>query len=119
MATYSSKQEKRQVLGNSLPLLVSVLLIGTLVILAPLNASFYGSLNGILGTLGSANSVYDNAEVVSFTADQTYWDANCSHGWASDSTCDVISLRVQSCAISVASPYCASYENHLQEFFNK
>ena len=119
MATYSSKQEKRQVFGNSVPVLVSVLIIGALVILAPLNASFYNSLNGILGTWTSTDGVYTNAEVVSFTADQSYWDANCSHGWASDSTCDVISLRVQSCAISVASPYCASYENHLQEFFNR
>ena len=119
MATYSTKQEKRQVFGNSVPVLVSVLLIGALVILAPLNASFYSSINGILGSWSNADSVYTNAEVVSFTADQTYWDANCSHGWASDSTCDGISLRVQSCAISVASPYCASYENHMQEFFNR
>ena len=119
MATYSSKQEKRQVGGNYLPVLVSVLLIGAVVILAPLNASFYSSLNGVLGTLNSADGVYTNAEVVSFTADQTYWDANCGHGWTSDATCDGIFSRVQSCMISAASPYCSSYENYMQEFFNQ
>ena len=119
MATYSSKQEKRQVFGNSVPVLVSVLLIGAFVILAPLNASFYSSLNGVLGSWSNTDGVYADAEVVSFTADQSYWNANCSHGWAADATCDGITLRVQSCAISVASPYCASYENQMQGLFNR
>jgi hypothetical protein len=116
MATYSSKQEKRQVYGNYVPVLVSVLLIGVLVILAPLNASFYSSLNGFLGTWSSADNVYINAEVISFSADQTYWDANCDHGWTSDATCDGILARVESCAISVTSPYCSSYESYMQVF---
>ena len=119
MATYSSKQEKRQVFGNYVPMLVSVLLIGALVVLAPLNASFYSSLNGFLGTWNSADNVYTNAEAVSFSTDQTYWDANCDHGWTSDATCDGILSRVESCAISVVSPYCASYENYMQGLFNK
>ena len=116
MATYSSKQEKRQVFGNYVPVLVSVLLIGILVILAPLNASFSSSLDGTLGTWSSADNVYANAEVISFSADQTYWDAHCDHGWDSDGTCDGILARVESCTISVASPYCSSYENYMQEF---
>lgn len=116
MATYSSKQEKRPVFGNNVPMLVSVLIIGALVILAPLNASFYSSMNGILGAWNSADNVYANAEVISFSADQTYWDANCDHGWTSDATCDGILSRVQSCTISVASAYCASYENYMQGF---
>ena len=119
MATYSSKQEKRQVWGNSVPVLVSVLLIGAFVILAPLNASFYSSINGVLGTWSSTDGIYTNAEVISFTADQSYWDANCGHGWSSDATCDGIFSRVQSCAISVTSPYCSSYEHYMQELFNK
>lgn len=116
MATYSSKQEKRQIFGNYVPILISILLLAVLVILAPLNASFYSSLNGILGTWSSADNVYTNAEVVSFSADQTYWDTNCVRGWTSDATCDSILARVESCAISVASPYCSSYENYMQEF---
>ena len=117
MATYSSKQEKRQVFGNYVPVLVSVLLVGALVVLAPLNASFYSSLNGIFGTWTSADSVYSNAEVISFSADQTYWDANCTHGWNADAACDGILSRVQSCAISVTSAYCASYEDYMQGLF--
>lgn len=119
MATYSSKQEKRQVFGNSVPVLVSVLIIAALVILAPLNASFYNSLNGILGTWTSTDGVYTNAEVVSFTADQSYWDANCGHGWASDATCDGILSRVQSCNLGFVTAYCSSYENYMQGFFNQ
>ena len=119
MATYSSKQEKRQFFGNNVPVLVLVLLIGALVVLAPLNASFTNSLNGFLGTWNSVGSVYTNAEAISFSADQTYWDANCDHGWASDATCDGIVARVQSCSISVASPYCSSYENYMQQFLSK
>ena len=119
MATYSSKQQKRQVGGNYVPVLVSVLLIGAFVILAPLNASFYSSLNGVLGTWTSTDGVYTNAEVVSFTADQTYWDANCGHGWATDATCDGILSRVQSCNLGFATAYCSSYESYMQEFFNQ
>ena len=119
MATYSSKQEKRQVGGNYVPILVSVLLVGAFVILAPLNASFYSSLNGVLGTWTGTDGVYTNAEVVSFSADQTYWDSNCGHGWASDATCDSILYRVQSCNLGFATPYCSSYENYMQEFLNQ
>lgn len=116
MAIYSSKQEKRGFFGNNVHVLVLVLLIGALVVLAPLNASFYSSLNGILGAWTSADNVYTNTEVISFSADQTYWDANCNHGWSSDTTCEVILARVESCAISLASPYCASYDKYMQEF---
>ncbi len=119
MATYSSKQEKKQGLSSSVSVLLSVALIGAFVVLAPLNASLYNSINGVLGIWDSADGVYTNAEVVSFTADQTYWDANCNYGWTSDATCDGIFSRVQSCVISVASPYCSSYENYMQEFFNQ
>ena len=119
MATYSSKQEKRQSFGNNVPVLVLVLLIGALIVLAPLNASSYNSLNSFLGTWNSVDSLYNNAEVISFSADQTYWNANCEHGWTTDATCDGIRARVQSCSISVASPYCSSYENYLQQFLNK
>ena len=119
MATYSSKQEKRQVGGNYLPSLVSVLLVGAFVILAPMNASFYSSLNGVLGTWSKADGVYANAEVVSFTADQAYWDANCGHGWTSNATCDGILSRVQSCTLGFTTAYCSSYENYMQDFLNR
>jgi len=119
MATYSSKQEKRHVGGNYVPILVSVLLVGAFVILAPLNASFYSSVSGVLGTWNTADGVYTNAAVVSFDADQTYWDANCEHGWTSNASCDGILSRVESCNLGFATPYCSSYESYMQEFFNQ
>jgi len=119
MATYSSKQEKRQVGGNYIPVLVSVLLVGAFVIFAPLNASFHSSMNGVLRAWSSADVVYANAEVVSFTADQAYWDANCGHGWTANDTCDRILSRVQSCNLGFATAYCSSYESYIQGFFNQ
>jgi hypothetical protein len=118
MATYSSKQEKRQSVGDSTSLLLSVMLIGALLILGPLNASVHNSINGVLGVWDGASGIYSSAEI-SFNADQQYWDGNCSHGWTSDSTCDGIFSRVQSCVLSAASPYCSSYEDYMQEFFNQ
>lgn len=119
MATFSSKQEKKHGLGNSVSVLLSVALIGAFVVLGPLNASLYNSINGVLGSWDSADSVYANAEVISFTADQSYWDANCSYGWTSNVTCESIFSRVQSCVINAATPYCSSYENYMQNFFNR
>lgn len=117
MATFSSKQEKRQVFSDPISVLVSVVLIGALVILGPLNASLYNSINGALGTLNSADGVY--SADASFASDEQYWDASCSHGWDADSTCDDILLRVQSCVVTIASPYCSNYENYMQQFFNQ
>ena len=119
MATYSSKQQKRQVWGDNLPVLVLVLVIGALVMFAPLNTGIYSPLNGVQGAWTSTDGVYTNAELVSFTSDQTYWDANCGHGWASDAICDNILSRVQSCRLGFATLYCSSYENYLQGFFNQ
>ena len=118
MATYSSKQEKKQGLSSSMSVLLSVALIGVFVILGPLNANLYNSINSVLGIWDGTDGAYTNAQV-SFIADEQYWDANCSHGWTSDATCDDIVLRVESCVISLATPYCATYENYMQEFFNQ
>jgi hypothetical protein len=119
MATFSSKQEKKQGLGTSVSVLLSVALIGAFVVLGPLNASLSNSISGVLGTWSSADNVYNNAEVASFAVDQSYWDANCSYGWTSNATCDGIFSRVQSCVINVATPYCSSYENYMQDFFTQ
>ena len=115
MATYPSKQEKRQGLNDPTALLLSVMLIGALLILGPVNTSLHNSINGVLGIWDGANGVYSSTEI-SFDADQQYWESSCSHGWISDSTCDAIFSRVQTCALNVTSPYCSSYEDYLQEF---
>ena len=66
------------------------------VILAPLNASLHNSINTALSKLDRSNGISVNTDA-SFTSDQNYWSDNCSHGWVSDATCDVIVSRVQSC----------------------
>jgi hypothetical protein len=118
MATYSSKQDKRQVVADPIALFISAMLIGALVVLGPLNAGMHNSISGTLGIWDGANGVYSSA-TVSFDADQQYWESNCNHGWTSDSTCDNIFSRVQSCVLSAASPYCSSYEDYMQDFFSQ
>jgi len=117
MATFSSKHEKKQGLSNQMTLLLAVALIGVFVILAPLNASLYNSINSALSRLDRSNGVSVNT--VSFTADRNYWEKNCNHGWDSDTTCDAIVLRVQSCEVGPASPYCTSNKIYMQQYFNK
>ena len=118
MATFSSKHEKRQGLSNQMTVLLAVALIGAFVIFGPMNAALYNSINSVLASFDSPDGIAVSTDA-SFTSDQNYWSDNCSHGWASDATCDAIVSRVQSCQLSLASAYCASNENYMQAYFNK
>ena len=118
MATYSSKQEKKQGISNQMIALLVVALIGAFVIFGPLNATLYHSINNVLAIFDSPDGVSVNTDA-SFTSDQNYWSDNCSHGWSSDATCDAIVSRVQSCQLSLASAYCTSNENYMRAYFNK
>ena len=113
MPKYFSKQETS--LGSIDPiyaLLLAMLIVG-LVVFSPLNATTAHSL-------ASSNSVnLSSGTAVSFTTDQQYWEANCSHGWDADSACDNIVLRVQACYTSfgeIDSAYCSEYQSYLQRF---
>ena len=119
MSTISSNQEKRQALVDPTYVLGFLVLILALLLLGPLSDNTYNSISSVLGTLDSAPSGVSATTNVSFTSDQQYWDANCSHGWSSDSTCDDIVLRSQSCVVSVTSPYCSEYDAYLQQFRNQ
>jgi hypothetical protein len=59
-----------------------------------------------------------NSDDVSFASDEQYWDANCSHGWLSDSRCDDIVSRAQKCA-SITSAYCSDYGVYMQQYYNR
>jgi len=111
MATSSSKQEKRQGL-----VLASIALIGVLVTFAPLNGSMYGSIRNALIAQGSAAGDVSINGAASFASDLTYWNAECSHGWTADSTCDMLVLKTQSCLIGTGSAYCSEYDTYLQQF---
>ena len=119
MATISSKQEKRHALVDPIYVLVFLVLLLALLLIGPFNGNTSSSINGVLGVLGGAPAGVSASGDVSFTSDQQYWDANCSHGWSSDSTCESIVLRSQSCVTNVDSAYCSAYDNYLQQFRNQ
>ena len=118
MATFSSKQEKKQGISNQMAVLLAVALISAFVILGPLNATLYNSINRVLASFDRPDGVSVSTDA-SFASDLNYWSDNCSHGWSSDATCDSIVARVQSCETGLASTYCTSNESYLQEYFNK
>jgi hypothetical protein len=117
MSTLSSKPTKTYRPVDFISVFVFLALILTL-----LAVPFTGSIYNALGTtLGSASSTHTDGATTasySFSADQQYWSANCSHGWSSDSTCDNIVARSQSCSISTESAYCSEYNNYLKQFSN-
>lgn len=118
MATFPSKQEKKQGISNQMAVLLAVALIGTFVIFGPLNAAFYNSIESVLASFDSPDGVSVSTDA-SFTSDQNYWSDNCIHGWSSDATCDAIVSRVQSCQVGLASTYCTSNESYIQQYFKK
>ena len=119
MATFSSKQEKRQSLVDPLLVLVSIALISMLVAFGPLNGKTNSSIGNALVTQGGAADNVSTSVGVSFASDLQYWNAECSHGWTSDSTCDVLVSRTQSCSIGTGSAYCSEYDTYLQQFRNQ
>jgi len=119
MPKFSSKQEKIQGFGNPMSVLLSITLIGASVMLWPLNVRFHNATeDGILWTFTSTDDLHKSARA-SFAADEQYWNSKCNNGWASDSKCDAIVLRVQSCAVNVLSPYCSTHESYIQEFLKQ
>ena len=115
MSTISSKQEKRHGLVDPVYVLVFLVLILALLLVGPFAGNASNSISGAFGALSGSPSVSTSA-VVSFTADQQYWDANCTGGWSSESACETIVNRIQSCSISTESAYCSAYDAYLQQF---
>ena len=114
MSTLSSKQEKRHALVDPVYVLAFLVLVLALLLVGPFAGNASNSIRGIVsGWSGAPSNASAN---VSFSADQQYWEANCAHGWSSDSGCQSIVERVQSCSISTASAYCSAYEAYMQPF---
>ena len=115
MSIITSNQSKRQSSLDPIFLLfVSVLVVLLVFAVAAANGNYF---------IGNLLQTYDNAPAglslnseVSFASDQRYWSENCDAGWSSNSVCDAIVARAQSCTASVDSAYCSAYENYLQEF---
>ena len=116
MATFSSKQEKKHGLVDPIVVLVSITLIGILIVLGSLNVNMNNSVRNMLGFQSNIAANVSISTGPSFASDLQYWDANCSHGWTSNSTCDVLVSRTQSCVIGTGSAYCSEYDAYLQQF---
>ena len=116
MSIITSNQSKRQTILDPIFLLfISVLVVLLVFAFAAANRNLIGDALRIHESAPAGLSL--NSEV-SFAADQRYWSASCESGWSSDSVCDAIVARTQSCTISVDSAYCSAYESYLQELGN-
>ena len=118
MATFSSKQEKKQDWVDPMLVLVSVALLSVLITFGPLNSNYNSIPNALVMESGAADHA-SNSVGVSFASDLQYWDAKCSHGWTSDSTCDALVSRIQSCVLGVGLAYCSEYDAYLEQFRNQ
>jgi hypothetical protein len=111
MSTISSKPTKRYGIIDLIAIFVLFVLLFTLFVI-PLTGGLYNFLGIVPRAVDSSHTSY------SFSADNQYWAANCNHGWSSNSTCDDIVARSQSCSISAESAYCSEYDNYLKQFSN-
>ena len=115
MSTLFSKPTKRYNPAQLISLFVFLALMVTLLVM-PLTGNFSSSLSSALGGVNSTHIGISTNTAYSFSADQQYWNANCSHSSSSDSICDDIVSRSQSCSISIDSAYCTEYDQYLKQF---
>ena len=114
MSIITSNQTKRQTVVDPIfVLFVSVLVVLLVFAFTAANRNLIGNL--LQTSVNPPAGLSLNSEV-SFASDQRYWSEYCDSGWSSDSVCDAIVARAQSCTASVESAYCSAYENYLQEF---
>ena len=119
MATFPSKQEKKQDLVDPMLVWVSIALLSILIAFGPLNGNMYSSIPNALVMEGGVADQVSSSVGVSFASDLQYWDANCNHGWTSDSMCDALVSKTKLCSLSVDSVYCSEYDAYLQQIRNQ
>ena len=122
MTTFSSNQEKMQGAVDPILVLISIALIGILVAVGPLNGSVYNfNHNAWVAAQGNPSGKVSLKVGNSFTSNLQYWNAECSHGWTSNSTCDALSSMAQSCVVGLGtrSDYCSEYDSYLQLFHGR
>lgn len=119
MATFPSRQKKRQDLVDPMLVFVSMTLLSVLIVFGPLNGNMYSSIGSALVTQGRAADNASSSVGASFASDLKYWNANCNHGWTSDSMCNALVLRTQWCSLGIGSAYCSEYDAYLQQIRNQ
>ena len=115
MATFTSRQKKRQDWVDPMLVFVSVALLSILIAFGPLNGNMYSSVPNAPVMEGGAADHASSRAGVSFASDLQYWNANCNHGWTSDSMCDALVSRTRWCSLGVGSAYCSEYDAYLQQ----
>lgn len=116
MSIISSKQTKKQSEVDPFFVLFLVVLILALLVLAPEIGKMYDSIRSGLGSLGNPSTNLSAISEPSFASDFKYWGTYCTKGWSSDTICEAIVSRTQSCSISIDSAYCSHYDKYLQQF---
>lgn len=114
MSTLSSKPTRIYRPVDFISVFVFLALILTLLVI-PFTGNIYTAISTALDVRNGANATISTNAEYSFSVDQQYWAANCSHGWSSNSTCDTIVTRSQACSISSESAYCSEYQNYLKQ----
>src|SRR5215213_10322682 len=117
MSTISSKPTKTFKPIDLISVFVFLALI-LILFLIPFTGNIYTSLSSALDNVDSTHANVSSTINYSFSVDQQSLTANCSHGWSSNSTCDDIVTRSQSCSIKAESAYCSEYNNYLKQFSN-
>jgi hypothetical protein len=113
MSIITSNQPKRQSIVDPIFILfISVLVVFLVFAFSAANRNLIGNALQTYDTAPAGLSL--NTEV-SFASDLRYWSENCDSGWSSDSACDAIFARAQSCTVSVNSAYCSDYKSYLQQ----
>ena len=114
MSIITSNQQKRQSIVDPIFILfLSVLAVFLIFAISAASRSYF-----IENVLQSSNNVPAGLTLnskVSFATDQLYWSEHCDSGWSSNSVCDAIVARTQSCSASVDSAYCSAYESYLEQ----
>lgn len=115
MSIITSKPQKRHITVD--PIFILFLsALSVLTIFAVSTGSLDSLVENTVESLRSAPANVSVNNVPSFTADQKYWEANCTSGWSSDSLCDAIAGRTQACELSTDSAYCSAYSKYMKQF---
>ena len=118
MSTISSKHTKRQDSMDPNVILGLLVLILALVVFTPFTGNLYNPVGTALGTMAGTHANVSANVNYSFSADEQYWSLSCNHRWSSNSRCDDLVSRAQSCSIGMDSAYCSEYGNYLKQFSN-
>ena len=114
MSIISSKQAKKHRLVDFIYVFFALIVV--LLVVMPSTVNISNSISAAFEGLERTYFGVSASSDASFASDLQYWDAKCSHGWTSNSRCENIASRAQSCIFNADSVYCSQYDKYLQQF---